>query len=97
MPRLVRKKPLSERVMAAINPLDLFLWLSEEVQTREWDPKTVGTQVGLAMSFTFLLARANTGASRNVDDVFGDSSSSGWVFFLVSAGRRHICPQEDRF
>jgi hypothetical protein len=83
MPRLVRRRPLSERIQAILNPGDLFLWLSEEIETRELGSKSVGTQLGLALNFVFLLARANSGASRDVDDVFSDSSGSGWLSHLV--------------
>jgi len=85
MPRLVRRTPLSERIWAAINPLDFLLWLSEEIETRELDSKAIGTQVGLTFNFVFLLAIASSGkSSKAVDDVFGDAPSSGWLSFLVS-------------
>ena len=84
MPRLVRRRPLSERIFAALNPYDFLLWLSEEVETRDLGSKSVGTQVGLVLNFIFLLVRANTGSSRSGDDVFGDSSGSGWLSYLVS-------------
>lgn len=84
MPRLVRRKPLGERLMAMLNPMDFLLWLSEELETREWDSKLVGTQIGLALNFVFLLARANTGGKPD-DDIFRDEASSGWLSLLVSA------------
>lgn len=84
-PRLVRRQPLMQRISAAINPWDFLLWLSEEIETRELDSQTVGTQVGLAANFLFLLARANLGPSNSADDdVFGDASSHGWFSYLVS-------------
>lgn len=84
MPRLVRRQPLRERIMAAINPMDFLLWLSEELETRDWDSATVGTQTGLAMNFLFLLARANSGSTTKSDDIFSDDTSSGWLSFVVS-------------
>jgi hypothetical protein len=84
MPRLVRRQPLSERIMAAMNPMDFLLWLSEELETRDWDSATAGTQMGLAMNFLFLLARANSSSSTKSDDVFSDETSSGWLTFFVS-------------
>lgn len=84
MPRLVRKRPLYERIMATINPMDFLLWLSEELETREWESKVAGAQLGLAINFVFLLARANSGSGPSRDDVFSDAGSSGWVSFLVS-------------
>lgn len=85
MPRLVRRQPLRERIMAALNPMDFLLWLSEELETRDWDSATAGTQMGLAMNFVFLLARANSGSSTKSDDIFSDETSSGWLSFLVSS------------
>ncbi|KAB5572531.1 hypothetical protein GE09DRAFT_1217089 [Coniochaeta sp. 2T2.1] len=81
--RLVRRQPLSEKVKAWLNILDFGLWLSEELETRDWDSKTVGTQLGLIASFLFLIARANSGrSSTRSDDVFGESSGSGWGTFF---------------
>ena len=90
MPRLVRRQPLSERIMAAMNPMDLLLWISEEMETREWDSKLAGTQLGLALNFVFLLARANYGSSPSGDDIFGDDGGSRWQSFLVSESAAHI-------
>ncbi|KAL7627569.1 hypothetical protein AAE478_001762 [Parahypoxylon ruwenzoriense] len=83
MPRLVRRRPLMERVKASLNPMDFLLWLSEEIETRDWNSKVVGTQLGLAMNFAFLLARANSGGSRVVDPVFDDGEVSGWFFVFI--------------
>jgi len=84
--RRVRRKPLSERILAAINPLDFLLWLSEEIETRDWDPKSVGTQLGVSCNVGFLLARANSGATAASDDIFADDGSSlTWLAFIVSA------------
>ncbi|KAK3306583.1 uncharacterized protein B0T15DRAFT_145860 [Chaetomium strumarium] len=78
--RLVRRRPLTERIRAMLNPMDFYLWLSEEIQTFDWDSKTFGTRFGLAANFVFLLARANSGRTRDaVDDVFGDEPANGWV------------------
>lgn len=67
-----------------LNPMDFLLWLSEEIETRDWNSKLVGTQLGLAMNFAFLLARANSGRSRARDPVFEDGGSSGFLTFFVS-------------
>lgn len=84
MPRLVRRKPLLERIKAALNPMDFLLWFSEEIETRDWDSQAVGTQIGLAMNFVFLLSRANSGHSRDTaDPIFDEPSTSGWLSFLV--------------
>ncbi|KAI0387665.1 hypothetical protein F5Y04DRAFT_240714 [Hypomontagnella monticulosa] len=85
MPRLVRRRPLVERVKAMLNPMDFLLWLSEEIETRDWDSKVVGTQMGLAMNFVFLLARANSGGARTADPVFDEGTVSGWFTFFVGS------------
>lgn len=73
-----------ERISALLNPMDYLLWLSEELETRDWNSDVVGTQLGLGMNFLLLLCRANTGGSAPSDDIFRDDSSSGWVSFFVS-------------
>lgn len=84
MPRLVRRRPLAERLKAWLNPMDFLLWLSEEIETRDWrNSKAVGTQMGVVMNFVFLLARANSGGSRVSDPVFDDGTVSGWFTFFV--------------
>ncbi|RDA95243.1 hypothetical protein CP533_1824 [Ophiocordyceps camponoti-saundersi (nom. inval.)] len=87
MPRLVRRKPLRERVAAMLNPMDLLLWLSEEIETRDWDSQLVGTQLGLSLNFSLLLARANSALTTPIfnDDLFGDKGGSRWLYFMVSA------------
>ncbi|KAI1386337.1 uncharacterized protein F4822DRAFT_409691 [Hypoxylon trugodes] len=84
-PRLVRRRPLLERVKAMLNPMDFLLWLSEEIETREWNSKLVGTQMGVAMNFIFLLARANCTGTRAEDPVFDEGYMSGWFTFLVGS------------
>ncbi|ODA76213.1 hypothetical protein RJ55_08058 [Drechmeria coniospora] len=83
MPRLVRRKPLWERVSSMLNPMDFLLWLSEEMETRDWDSNLVGTQLGLGLNLIFLLARANSGSKSAEDDVFGDEGSASWLSLLV--------------
>ena len=82
--RLVRRRPLSERIQSILNPMEFYLWLSEEIQTFDWDSKAFGTRFGLAASFVFLLARANSGGRHAIDDVFGDAPTSSWVSAIVS-------------
>lgn len=86
MPRLVRRKPLLDRIKDYLNPGDFLLWLSEEFETREWDSKQFGAPIALGLHVVFLIARANSGSSRNSghDDVFGDASSgSSWLTYIV--------------
>jgi hypothetical protein len=92
--RLVRRRSFKERLQAFMNPMDFYLWLSEEIQTLDWDSKTFGTRFGLAANFIFLLARANSNGRKSADDVFGDAPASSWVTVVVStkaAATRHPC------
>lgn len=72
--------------------MDFLLWLSEELETRDWDSKLVGTQLGLAMNILFLLARANAGltSSPSDDDIFGDETRTGWFSYVVSIALQGI-------
>ncbi|PHH88282.1 hypothetical protein CDD83_7748 [Cordyceps sp. RAO-2017] len=83
MPRLVRRRPLWERIVSMLNPMDFLLWLSEEIETRDWDSQLVGTQLGLGLNFVFLLARANSGSATTGEDIFGDGGSAGWLSLIV--------------
>ncbi|KAH7375166.1 hypothetical protein B0T11DRAFT_234630 [Plectosphaerella cucumerina] len=82
MPRLVRRTPWIQRVKAKLNPMDFLLWLSEELETRDWDSKALGTQLGLGFNFLFLIARANSATSGAADDVFSDNDSSSITVYL---------------
>ncbi|KAI3402155.1 hypothetical protein diail_84 [Diaporthe ilicicola] len=85
-PRLVRRRPLMERITSALNPWDFFLWLSEEIETRELGSKSLGTQLGLALNFVFIIARANGAYSTSSgDDIFGESNSDspGWLSYFA--------------
>ncbi|KAK3324178.1 hypothetical protein B0T19DRAFT_224085 [Cercophora scortea] len=82
--RLVRQRSLREKISSLLNPGDLWLYLSEEIQTLDWDSPNFGTRFGLVANFLFLLARANTGARKDVDDVFSDVEASGFFSFVVN-------------
>lgn len=85
MPRLIRRRPLLERIKSALNPYDFFLWVSEEIETRDIGSKSLGTQLGLALNFVFLLARANgVYSTGSVDDIFSDVDGAGWLAYFVS-------------
>ncbi|CAN8102122.1 unnamed protein product [Discula destructiva] len=84
MPRLIRRRPLMERITSALNPWDFFLWVSEEIETRDIGSKSSGTQLGLALNFVFLLARANgVYSTGSADDVFGDHEGAGWIAYFA--------------
>ncbi|KAI9732659.1 MAG: hypothetical protein M1834_003996 [Cirrosporium novae-zelandiae] len=89
MPRLVRRQPLIERIKSYLNPLDFLLWLSEELESGDWDEwqKEYGTISGCLLNLVMLIARANSGSRRNddIDDVFGDEDDdAGWMSWLCS-------------
>ena len=85
--RLIRRRRLSQRIKAYLNPLDFLLWLSEELNTSDSDQwqKAWATPIGIALNFVFLIARASYGPSkRRGDDVFGDDIQyTGWLSWLV--------------
>ncbi|EPE26084.1 hypothetical protein GLAREA_01996 [Glarea lozoyensis ATCC 20868] len=83
--RLIRRKPLGDRIKDWLHPGDFLLWLSEEIETRDWDSKHVASPVALGLHVALLIARANSGSSGNKgsDDVFGDDNSgSGWLSYI---------------
>ena len=86
--RLVRRRPLSVRIKAYLDPRDILLWLSEEIDSSEWDQwsETWGNSIGIGLNLLLLLARANTAgtAGKMVDDVFGDDVQRiGWAGWMV--------------
>ena len=91
MPPLVRRRPLSERIQAYLDPGDFLLWLSEELNDDAHEDflNSWATPIGIALNILFILARgsSNPGDSRGSDDVFGDidgKRGSGWFAWLVS-------------
>ncbi|KAB8292316.1 hypothetical protein EYC80_008058 [Monilinia laxa] len=85
MPRLVRRRPLRERITDLFNIQDWLLWISEEIETRDWDSSTYANPLGFGLHFVLLIARANSGSEGygDGDDVFGDvPSGSGWLSYL---------------
>lgn len=86
MPPLIRRRPLLERIKAYLNPLDFLLWLSEELDSSDWEQweKEWALPVGIALNVLFLVARANSQkSSRAHDDVFGDEGGVSYVAWLV--------------
>lgn len=82
---------MSERLKAYLDPYDLLLWLSEELNDDAYDEllNAWATTIGIALNFIFILAR---GASRPTggrgrDDVFGDAggkSGTGWFAWFAA-------------
>ncbi|TVY60904.1 Meiotically up-regulated protein [Lachnellula suecica] len=84
MPRLIRRKPLVERIKDYVNPADFLLWLSEEIETRDLDSKRFAAPLALGLHAFLLIARANSAGGRG-DDVFGDDySGTGWLSYIAS-------------
>lgn len=87
MPRIVRRRPLRERILAYLNPYDFLLWLSEEFEAGEWDEleKNWSLPIGIGFNLVFLIARANSksGGSQDFDDVFGDGDGTSLLGWLV--------------
>ena len=86
MPRLVSRRPLAERIKARVNPLDFLLWLSEELDSNDWDQwqKDWSTPIGIGLNLVLLIARANSGPSKGRgDDVFGDDEGYSWWSWFV--------------
>ncbi|KAJ5124050.1 uncharacterized protein N7515_007875 [Penicillium bovifimosum] len=88
MPRLVRRRPLTERILSHLNPYDFLLWLSEEFEGGDWDQleKDWALPIGIALNVVFLVARANSraGGSKAFDDVFGDDEGTSLLGWLAS-------------
>ena len=66
-----------------LNPMDFLLWLSEELETRDWDSGIVGTQLGFGLNLLYLIVRANSTPRQAKDDLFGDDSATSWLSMLV--------------
>lgn len=88
-PRLIRRRPLVERIKAYLSPLDFLLWLSEQLDANDWDQwqKEWANPIGFLLNLVFLVARANTAYStrKGGDDVFGDEIAyTPWLPWFVS-------------
>lgn len=95
-PRLIRRRPLVARIKAYLNPLDFLLWLSEELDSNDWDQwnKEWANPIGFLLNVVFLIARANTAHNtrKGGDDVFGDDTAhTSWLAWLVS-----LTPQQTK-
>ncbi|OAL03629.1 hypothetical protein IQ06DRAFT_291374 [Phaeosphaeriaceae sp. SRC1lsM3a] len=88
MPRLVRRAPLAERIKAYIDPSDWLIWISEELNSNEWEDfaQSYATYIGLGANILFVIAKANSGASTGYDndDIFRDVSGPGWMKWLMN-------------
>lgn len=92
--RLIRRKPLTQRIIAYLSPLDFFLWLSAELDSSDWDQCQARwvVSIGITFNFVFLIARANNGLGtlKRQDDVFKESKGHiGWLKFCVRLHSAH--------
>lgn len=67
--------------------MDFLLWLSEEMETRDWNP-AFGMQLGLGLNLLFLVVRASSGSEKASDEIFGHDRATSWFSMLVSQHRR---------
>ncbi|MCJ1335594.1 hypothetical protein MMC09_000866 [Bachmanniomyces sp. S44760] len=89
MPRIIRHQTLAQRLKAYLNPLDILLWISEELESSDWEQwgKEWAIPIGVGLNIVMLIARANArkGGRNTDDDVFGDTSNgSGWFSWLAA-------------
>ena len=88
MPRLIRRRPLRERLQSYLNPWDFLLWLSEEFDTTDWEQweKDWAIPLGITLNAAFLIARAKSQSGSQVyDDIFGDNGTTSWLGWFVRA------------
>ncbi|RAR00845.1 hypothetical protein DDE82_006939 [Stemphylium lycopersici] len=87
MPRLVRRAPLSERIKAYTDPSDWLIWISEELNSSDWEDfaSSYALYIGVGANLLFVLAQANSGASQASDDdgVFSEIEGPGWVKWIL--------------
>ncbi|KAH8729127.1 hypothetical protein GQ44DRAFT_607722 [Phaeosphaeriaceae sp. PMI808] len=89
MPRLVRRAPLLERIKAYTDPSDWLIWISEELNSSDWDQfsKSYAVYIGFSANLVFAIAQANSGASTSYEDdgdVFRDISGPGWIRWFMN-------------
>ena len=89
-PKLIRRRPLIERIKAYLDPIDFLLWLSEGLESSEWEQwqKEWASYIGIILNICFVIARANCSSSttNGGDDVFGDDIESvRWSSWFVRA------------
>ncbi|KAK1909473.1 hypothetical protein P3342_007642 [Pyrenophora teres f. teres] len=87
MPKLVRRAPLSERIKSYLDPSDWLIWISEELNSSDWDDfaSSYSLYIGFGANLLFVLAQANSGAPTVDDDdgVFSEIQGPGWVKWIM--------------
>ncbi|PVH93621.1 hypothetical protein DM02DRAFT_619159 [Periconia macrospinosa] len=82
MPRLVRQRPLGERIKSWIDPEDWHIWISDKLDSEDWEDfaKEHSRILGFAMNLVFIIAQANASRSSESDDdvLLGGNGGPGW-------------------
>jgi hypothetical protein len=88
MPRLVRRAPLAERIKAYIDPSDWLIWISEELNSNDWEDfaQAYAVYIGFGANILFVIAQANSGASNQYDrdNIFQDVPGPGWMKWFMN-------------
>jgi hypothetical protein len=87
MPKFVRRRPLTERIAAYLDPYDFLLWLSEALESSGWEEtgQEWAIPIGIVLNLIFMIARSNSQTNlRNYDLVFDDPPTTGFLAWLVS-------------
>jgi hypothetical protein len=78
-----------ERIKAYLDPLDFMLWISEELETSDWEEwqQNWAIPLGVALNLVMMIARANSaGKSKGEEEIFGaDYTATGWTNWFVGA------------
>ena len=87
MPPVVRRAPLSERIKAYFDLSDWLIWISEELNSSDWEEfaSAYALYIGFGANLLFVLAQANSGASTASDDdgVFNEVQGPGWIKWIM--------------
>ncbi|KAH9826188.1 Protein of unknown function (DUF2418) [Teratosphaeria destructans] len=90
MPRLVRRRPVTDRLKELLDPWDTLLWLSEILNDDTYDEwlQFYSIPIGISLNIIFVIARGISANGRpgQSDDVFGDSANerSGWFAWFAT-------------
>ena len=89
MPRLVRRRPLLQRLQDHLDPYDLLLQLAETLNDDSYDEllQTWSVPLGAGCNVLFIIAKlAGRPSIPRGDDVFGDwegRKGAGWFAWMV--------------
>ena len=81
MAPVIRRQPLLKRIKAYLDPVDFFLWISEELNSSDWSEfeRRWALPIGVGLNLVFILARAaNRPSQSDYDDVFAEPTAKSW-------------------